>query len=74
MSTLTTQDNRPEATKPGPFLFGTGAADRWLSTAVISLMILVMLGLFQFPVRRIFVNVQVNYNEGWNAYRDALVA
>jgi len=33
-----------------------------------------MLALFWFPVRRTFANVEVNYNEGWNAYRATWVA
>ena len=74
MSTPANQDNRLETPNHHPFLLGTAAADKWLSLAVICLMIAVLLGLFQFPVRRIFADGQVNYNEGWNAYRDALVA
>ncbi|HVS88088.1 MAG TPA: hypothetical protein VHF01_07680 [Candidatus Acidoferrum sp.] len=37
-------------------------------------MIATFLALFWFPVRRTFANVEVNYNEGWNAYRAAMVA
>ena len=46
----------------------------WLSTIVNCLMIVIMAGLFWFPVRRMFTNVEVNYNEGWNAYKVASVA
>lgn len=46
----------------------------WLSAAVIGLMTVTMLALFRFPVKRIFANVEVNYNEGWNAYRADMVA
>lgn len=55
-------------------LFGESLRDTWLSAAVICLMIFTMLVLFQFPVKRIFANVEVNYNEGWNAYRAEMVA
>lgn len=74
MNTLTEQNHRLETTEPRPFLLSTPSADKLLSTAVVCLMAAVMLALFQFPARRMFANVQVNYNEGWNAYRDALVA
>src|SRR5689334_15775244 len=46
----------------------------WLSAAVLCLMAATMLALFWFPVRRTFARVEVNYNEGWNAYRAAWVA
>jgi len=55
-------------------LFGEPLRDTWLSAAVIFLMMVTMLALFQFPVKRIFANVEVNYNEGWNAYRANMVA
>ena len=55
-------------------LFGEPLHDTWLSAAVICLMMLTMLALFRFPVKRIFANVEVNYNEGWNAYRADMVA
>lgn len=74
MNTLTNQGGGPDAPKLHPYLFATPTADRWFSAAVVCLMLAVMLALFQFPVRRIFANVQVNYNEGWNAYRIAQVA
>lgn len=48
--------------------------DTWLSLAVICLMTVTMLALFRFPVKRIFANIEVNYNEGWNAYRADMVA
>ncbi|HKW64938.1 MAG TPA: hypothetical protein VJN89_20450 [Candidatus Acidoferrum sp.] len=74
MNTLIEQNSRLEAPQHDPFSLGTPSADNLLSTAVICLMLAVMLALFQFPMHRIFANVQVNYNEGWNAYRDAQVA
>jgi hypothetical protein len=33
-----------------------------------------MLALFWFPLKRTFASVEVNYNEGWNTYRAAMVA
>ena len=46
----------------------------WLSVMVICLMMVTMAALFWFPLRRTFANVEVNYNEGWNAYRADMVA
>lgn len=74
MNTLSDQDFLSSTPIARPLLFSTPASDKWLSTAVVCLMTAIMLALFQFPVRRIFANVQVNYNEGWNAYRTAMVA
>lgn len=59
---------------PESGIWGQLASGAWLSTIVNLLMVVVMAGLFWFPVRRIFANVEVNYNEGWNAYRAAMVA
>ena len=53
---------------------GEPVRDAWLSTAVICLMIVTMLALFYFPFKRSFANVEVNYNEGWNAYQAARVS
>lgn len=50
------------------------AGGDWLSAAVLCLMAATMLALFWFPVKRAFANVEVNYNEGWNAYRATWVA
>lgn len=47
---------------------------KWLSTAVLCLMTATLVALFWFPVKRTFANVEVNYNEGWNAYKAAMVA
>lgn len=55
-------------------LFGEPARDTWVSAVVICLMFITMFALFRFPVRRIFANVEINYNEGWNAYRADMVA
>lgn len=74
MNTFADHSARPDAPQVPPYLPDTPMADRWLSAAVVCLMLVAMLALFQFPVRRIFANVQVNYNEGWNAYRIAMVA
>ncbi len=60
--------------RSGLSLFGEPVGDAWLSAVVICLMFVTMLALFRFPVRRIFTNVEVNYNEGWNAYRADMVA
>jgi hypothetical protein len=56
------------------FHFGGAAHATWLSTIVIGFMAVVLIALFWFPVRRAFANVEVNYNEGWNAYKAAMVA
>lgn len=53
---------------------GNGPGNTWFSAAVLCLMTATMLALFWFPLRRTFTNVEVNYNEGWNAYRAAMVA
>src|SRR5580658_10524684 len=49
------------------------AGDTWLSSLVICLMAITFLALFWFPTRRMLANVEINYNEGWNAYRAAMV-
>jgi len=73
--TITDQQNQGFETLRVPrFAFSEPASDKLLSVAVICLMTVVMLALFQLPVRRIFTHGQVNYNEGWNAYRTAMVA
>jgi hypothetical protein len=74
MNTLINQKPGTEVPKIPPVSFGQPVRDTWLSTIVISLMMITLLALFSFPVRRIFANVEVNYNEGWNAYRAAWVA
>lgn len=48
--------------------------DEWLSAIVNCLMLATMAALFYYPFRRTFTNVEVNYNEGWNAYRADMVA
>ena len=53
---------------------GEPARGTWLSTIVVCLMVATMLALFWFPLKRTFANVEVNYNEGWNTYRAAMVA
>src|SRR5712664_4690767 len=68
------QNRRTTAAKIRHFFFGETAGDTWLSTAVICLMMATLLALLWFPIRRTRANVQVNYNEGWNAYRAAMVA
>jgi hypothetical protein len=79
--------NSPAAINPAPnplrhsavskiqyFFSSEGAYGAWLSTIVICLMIVTLIALLGFPVRRTFANVEVNYNEGWNAYRAFMVA
>jgi len=54
--------------------FREAPRDTLLSAIVIFLMAATMLALFWLPVKRIFANVEINYNEGWNTYRAAMVA
>lgn len=61
-------------TSSGSSLFGEPLRDTWLSAIVLCFMFITMFALFRLPVKRIFANVEVNYNEGWNAYRAAMVA
>lgn len=72
----TTAEQIESARGPGlaQFHFGGTAHATWLSTIVIGFMAVVLIALFWFPVRRAFANVEVNYNEGWNAYKAATVA
>jgi len=63
-----------QSTAPHVPLFGEPLRDAWLSVIVLFFMFVTMLALFRFPVKRSFANVEVNYNEGWNAYRAAMVA
>jgi hypothetical protein len=74
MNTSVDPNRRTDAAKNGHFTGGQTTLDTWLSAAVICLMTATMLALFWFPLRRTFANVEVNYNEGWNAYRAAMVA
>jgi hypothetical protein len=74
MNTSTDLNMQSEVPKIRHHFFGETGRETWLATAVICLMIATSLALFSFPVRRIFANVEVNYNEGWNAYRAAMVA
>jgi hypothetical protein len=68
------QDRGNGAQKNRSSFFSAPARDAWLSSVVLCLMIVTMLALFWFPLVRTFANVEVNYNEGWNAYRAAMVA
>lgn len=45
----------------------------WLKFAVLALMLAMIVALLRFPVRRIGSESEINYNEGWNAYKLALV-
>ena len=54
--------------------FGQWVSEAWLSTLVIGLMTVALSALFVFPLKRTFANVEVSYNEGWNAYRAEMVS
>ncbi len=43
----------------------------WLKFVVVALMVFTILALLQYPLRRIHSDSEVNFNEGWNAYRQA---
>jgi hypothetical protein len=47
------------------------SGESWLRFAVLALMLVTILALFQYPLRRIYSDSEVNFNEGWNAYRQA---
>lgn len=68
------EEEQTAASKPCSLFSNENAANTWLSTFVISFMIAILLALFWFPVRRMFANVEINYNEGWNAYQASRVA
>jgi hypothetical protein len=68
------QASRSEAGKVLEFLADENTRGLLLSTAVVCLMTVTLLALLYFPVRRTFANVEVNYNEGWNTYRAAMIA
>ena len=68
------QEPLTRTTKLWQVLSRNTTTDKWLSRAVICLMAATAIALFWFPVKRSFANVEVNYNEGWNAYRAAMVA
>ncbi len=44
----------------------------WLKFAVLALMLAMIVALLWLPLRRIGGDSQINYNEGWNAYKQAL--
>jgi hypothetical protein len=74
MNASADQNRRSAVSKIRRFFSGGAAHGAWFSTFVICLMIVTLLALLALPLRRTFVNVEVNYNEGWNAYRAAMVA
>ncbi len=74
MNTGADQNRRSTAAKIRHFFLGETPSDTWLSKAVNGFMIATLLALVWFPLRRTFANVEINYNEGWNAYRAAMVA
>ena len=67
------QEVRTTAWRIDRFVPGERARNSWASGAIICLMAATVFALFWFPVKRSFANVEVNYNEGWNAYRAAMV-
>lgn len=74
VNTSAAQNRQSEASNIRHSFSGEAAHASWLSTFVICLMIATLLALLWFPLRRTFAKVEVNYNEGWNAYRAAMVA
>lgn len=44
----------------------------WFAIGLIGLLSAVLVCLLSLPVKRIVADVQVNYNEGWNAYRQQM--
>jgi hypothetical protein len=67
------QEPRTTAWRIDRFVPSERARNSWASGAIICLMAATVFALFWFPVKRSFANVEVNYNEGWNAYRAAMV-
>ena len=43
----------------------------YLEFVILALMLFTIFSLFQYPLRRINSDSEVNFNEGWNAYRQA---
>ena len=68
------KDEQYPAQSAGPLSLGEGASGTWLSTVILFFMLATLVALFWFPLRRISANVEINYNEGWNAYRAAMVS
>src|SRR5215469_14354450 len=69
------RDTRPESGSTAELpRRGKGPGFTWLSALVVCGMAVVLVALFWFPLERMFANVEVNYNEGWNAYRAQMVA
>lgn len=46
----------------------------WLSRALIGVMTVTLVALFWFPIKRVFAYAPINFNEGWNTYKQAMVA
>ena len=59
---------RDDITAPGG---PTSLFARYLKFAVIAAMLATIFLLFQYPLRRINSDSEINFNEGWNAYRQA---
>jgi hypothetical protein len=75
-TTISSGDKEAHTQTPGVdrFIIGETARNQLASGTVICLMTAAMAALFWFPIKRSFANVEVNYNEGWNAYKAAMVA
>ena len=61
--------DRGDRTAPGAPLAATA-----LQFIVVGVELVLVLALLWFPVQRINSDSEINYNEGWNAYKQALVA
>lgn len=55
-------------------LFARGPKTRWLAAALLFTMSATVVALFWFPVKKSLSYQEVNYNEGWNAYKQAMAA
>ena len=73
-TTSGTEQDQRGARLTRQFYLGEAMRASWLSTMVNCAMAIVFVALFWFPLKRTFANVEINYNEGWNAYRATMVA
>ena len=46
---------------------------RWLPRAVLCALAVILCAFFWLPMHRISADVEINYNEGWNSYKQAMV-
>src|SRR5579864_1141392 len=49
-------------------------AGSWLATIILCFMGVTLLALFCLPIGRIFTHTEIQYNEGWNAYKQTMTA